>query len=190
MDTIWLFNRLLSPAVAFYLPHCVPRLRSLPCLCPDTAVLQKRFAALPVASFQAGETVLEAGSRTGRLLILEKGAVANVKEGVEIARVSEPGAVFGELSILLDQPHTADVRALESSEFHVASESLLAQDQLAGIYIAAVLARRVNNANRALVELKQQLRAGEPHSVIVETIAEIECNLVYAGYPFNPLSRH
>jgi hypothetical protein len=44
-----------------------------------------------------------------RLLILKEGAVAVVKEGVEIAEVAEPGAVFGGLSVLLDQPHTADV---------------------------------------------------------------------------------
>jgi CRP/FNR family transcriptional regulator, cyclic AMP receptor protein len=159
-------------------------------LIPDSAAFQRSFATLPIASFQAGETVLLAGSRTGRLMILKKGSVAIVKEGVEIARVSEPGSVFGELSILLDKPHTADVLTLESSEFHVASDSLLAQDQLASIYIAMILARRVNNANRALVELKHQLHAGEPRSVITEIITEIECNLVYAGYPSNPLSRH
>lgn len=159
-------------------------------LIPDAAAFQRSFATLPIASFQAGESVFLAGSRTGRLLILKKGSVAVVKDGVEIARVSEPGAVFGELSILLDQPHTADVLALVSSDFHVASESLLAKDQLACIYIATVLARRVNNANRALVELKRQLHADEPHSVIAETIADIECNLVYAGYPFDPSSPH
>jgi hypothetical protein len=82
------------------------------------------------------------------------------------------------------------VRTLQTSEFYVATESLLAQDQLACIYIATVLAKRVNNANRALIELKQQLQAGEPQSVIAETIAEIDCSLIYAGYPFNPLSRH
>ena len=63
------------------------------------------------ASFRAGETVITAGSTTGRLLILRKGGVAVLKEGVEIATVTEPGAVFGDLSVLLDQPHTADVRA-------------------------------------------------------------------------------
>jgi CRP-like cAMP-binding protein len=100
--------------------------------------------------------------------------------------VSEPGAVFGELSILLDQPHTADVRALEVSQFYLADEALIAKDPLAFIYIATILARRLNYANRALIELKRQLHAGEPQSAIAETIAEIECNLVYAGYPFNP----
>jgi hypothetical protein len=82
------------------------------------------------------------------------------------------------------------VRTLEFSEFHVANEALLAIDQLACIYIATVLARRVNNANRALIELKRQLHAGEPDTVLAETIAAIDCSLVYAGYPFNPLSRH
>ena len=43
------------------------------------------------------ETVLSAASTTGRLLILKEGKVAVVKEGVEIARVAEPGAVLGEL---------------------------------------------------------------------------------------------
>jgi CRP/FNR family transcriptional regulator, cyclic AMP receptor protein len=131
-------------------------------------------ASLPVASFQIDEPVFLAGSRTGRLLILKKGAVVVIKEGFEIARVSEPGAVFGELSILLDQPHTADVRTLEPSEFYVANEELLAIDQLACIYVATVLAGRVDNANQAVIELKRQLHA-------------IERNLVH---PFNPLSRH
>ena len=80
-------------------------------LIPDMAVFQRRLATLPLATYQAGETVLSAASTTGRLLILKEGAVAVVKEGVEIARVTEPGAVFGELSVLLDQPHTADTCA-------------------------------------------------------------------------------
>jgi hypothetical protein len=67
-------------------------------LIPDIAVFQRKLATLPVVTYQAGETVLSAASTTGRLLILKEGAVAVVKEGVEIARVTEPGAVFGELS--------------------------------------------------------------------------------------------
>src|SRR5947199_4774323 len=86
-------------------------------LMPDIAILGRTLAALPLATFQPGETVLAAGSKTGLLLILSKGAVTIVKEGVEIAKVTEPGAVFGELSALLDQPHAADVRALEISQF-------------------------------------------------------------------------
>ena len=89
-------------------------------LIPDPVVFQKRLAALPIITYHAGEIVFAAGSKTGRLLILRKGAVAIVKEAIEAAKVTEPGAVFGELSALLDQPHTADVRVLETSQFHVA----------------------------------------------------------------------
>ena len=64
----------------------------------DRAVFQEMLAALPVTTYQAGETVFAAGSRTGRLLILRDGAVVIVKDNVEIAKVAEPGAVFGELS--------------------------------------------------------------------------------------------
>jgi ribosomal protein S26 len=42
-------------------------------LIPDIAVFQRKLATLPLATYQAGETVLSAASTTGRLLIpLEK----------------------------------------------------------------------------------------------------------------------
>ena len=68
----------------------------------DLSVVRRKFATLPLVTYQAGETVLSAGSTTGRLLFLKEGAVTVEKEGVQIARVTEPGAVFGELSVLLD----------------------------------------------------------------------------------------
>ena len=80
----------------------------------DPEVWRQRLAALPLASYGAGETVFAEGTKTGRLLILKSGAVAIVKGGTEIATVAEPGAVFGELSALLDQPHSADVRSAGS----------------------------------------------------------------------------
>ena len=66
----------------------------------DPQVWQKRLAALPLATYAAGDTVFAEGSKTGQLLILKSGAVSIVKSGTEIATVSEPGAVFGEISAL------------------------------------------------------------------------------------------
>src|SRR6516164_1048934 len=83
---------------------------------PNIAVLLRRIETMPLATYQPGETVIAAGTKTGRLLILKKGAVTIRKNGTVIAEVTEPGAVFGELSALLNQPHTADVRTLEASE--------------------------------------------------------------------------
>jgi len=159
----------------------------------NKATFQNSLTTLPLVTYQAGETVIADGSRTGRLLILSKGTVAIVKEGTEIAKVAEPGAVFGELSVLLDQPHAADVRALETSEFHVAdATALLTQDPIAVLYIATMLAQRLNGANRALIQLKHQLLTGEPPDVVAKTVSKMEgllvasASLMYAGYPHDP----
>ncbi len=162
----------------------------------DESVWQGRLAALPLANYGAGETVFAEGTKTGRLLILKSGAVSIIKGGTEIAKVAEPGAVFGELSALLDQPHTADVRALKASEFHVADAALLLRDPAALLYVTMVLARRMEVANQAFLELKRQLAAGEPPSLIDATIDKIEALLSaigtgylragagFGGYPF------
>jgi CRP/FNR family transcriptional regulator, cyclic AMP receptor protein len=144
-------------------------------LIPDSAAFQERLGALPVATYEAGETVFAAGSRTGRLLILKTGSVVIEKEGVEIAKVVEPGAVFGELSALLDKPHTAHVRALKTSEFLVAdATTFLAQDPIAALYVAAVLARRLAGANEIFIQLKSQLEADQPRSVVAKTVEKLE----------------
>ena len=136
---------------------------------PDIAVLQRRIATMPLTTYQPGETVLAAGTKTGRLLILKKGAVTIRKNGTMIAEVTEPGAVFGELSALLNQPHTADVRTLETSEFRVARAELLEEDPAALLYVAAILAQRLNLANQAVVELKSQVQL---HHMIRSTIGK------------------
>lgn len=157
------------------------------------ATFKNSLATLPLVTYQAGDTVIADGSRTGRLLILSKGTVVIVKDGTEIAKVADPGAVFGELSALLDQPHAADVRALETSEFHVAdATTLLTQNPIAVLYVATMLAHRLNGANHALIQLKQQLLTGEPPSVVAKTVGKMEglliadACLIYAGYPSDP----
>src|SRR6516164_11609481 len=144
-------------------------------LIPDKDTFKNSLATLPLVTYQPGETVIADGSRTGRLLILRKGSVAIVKDDTEIAKVAEPGAVFGELSVLLDQPHTADVLALETSQFHTANATaLLAQNPIAALYVATVLAHRLDGANHALIQLKNQLQTGEAHSVVAQTVSRME----------------
>ena len=135
---------------------------------PVTAV-HELFASYPLATYQAGETVLTAGTTTGRLLILKKGAVTVEKEGVEIAKVTEPGAIFGELSALLNQPHTADVRTAETSECRVASDELIKQDPIILLHVAAIMAKRLNLANQALIKLKSEVQL---HRIVGKTIGK------------------
>ena len=82
--------------------------------------LLQQLSSLPVEVHEQGSLVLAAGAATGKLLMLKEGAVEVVLDGVRVAEVSEPGAVFGEIALLLGRPHAADVRALRRSTFHVA----------------------------------------------------------------------
>ena len=89
--------------------------------------------------------------------------------------MAEPGVIFGEISALLDQPHTADVLTLEPSQFHVAdAAAFLVQDPAALLYVATTLARRLDDTNQAFLELKAQLQAGEPPGLIDKTVERIE----------------
>jgi len=150
----------------------------------DRAAWQSKLSSLPLESFDAGETVLAEGTKTGRLLILKSGALGIFKGDIEFAQVAEPGAVFGELSALLDEPHSADVRALEKSELHVADAATLLQDPTALLYVTMILARRIDAANQGLLQLKILLEAGEPRSLIAKTLDGIEglMNAIGTGY--------
>ena len=150
----------------------------------DPELWEKRLAALPLARYEAGETVFAEGTKTGRLLILKSGAVSIFKGDIEFAQVTEPGAVFGELSALLDEPHSADVRTLETSEFHVADAATLLQDPVALLYVTMVLARRIDTANKGLLQLKIMLQAGEPKGLIDATLDKIEglLSAIGSGY--------
>ena len=56
-------------------------------LIPDIAVFQKRLGALPLATYTAGETVLVAGSRTGRLVNVRNGPCRIVSNRMMSGRV-------------------------------------------------------------------------------------------------------
>ncbi len=129
-----------------------------------------KLADHPLRVFEAGDVVLSAGSRTGRLLFLKHGVVDIVVDDVEMVRIDEPGAVFGEVALLLDQTHKADVRAVQPSSFHVVEdgEALLAAEPAVLLYIAKVLARRLDVVNHLLIEGRARSAEAEARGLLAE----------------------
>src|SRR5262245_57442957 len=118
-------------------------------LIPVFATLERRLVGLPVVKHRDGEVVIATVSKTVRLLYLKSVTVEVIKDGVQIASVNAPVSVFGEQAALLDKPHTADVWTLEQSEFYVADGlAMLAGDPTVALYVTAILARRLDAANR------------------------------------------
>src|SRR3982750_1806107 len=83
------------------------------------ATILELIAKHKVESFEVGGIVMEQGTGTGPLFVLIQGEVEVLRDNVQVAKVSEPGAVFGEMSVLLEKFHTATVRVLKPSSFAI-----------------------------------------------------------------------
>ena len=58
------------------------------------------------------------------MLVLVSGTVVVERDGVPFARIEHPGAVFGEMSAVLDRPATATVRVVGEVRFRVVADPL------------------------------------------------------------------
>jgi len=134
----------------------------------------EKLTGFPIRMFERGDVVLSQGSATGRLLFLKHGAVDIVMEEVFLTRVIEPGSVFGDVALLLDQAHTADVLAVQTSSFYVVedAEAFLRSEPLAALYVAGVLAGRLNAVNHLLVEARNRAAEAEQRRGFITDLIE------------------
>jgi CRP-like cAMP-binding protein len=127
---------------------------------------------LPERICEAGEILLDEGARTGVLYILIEGQIAVFKGDVLITTVAEPGAIFGEMSVLLDSPHTATVKAFAISRVHViehASTFLQSHPDIA-YQLSKLLAQRLYGVTTYLADLKKQFQDQEDHLGMVDEV--------------------
>jgi CRP/FNR family cyclic AMP-dependent transcriptional regulator len=127
----------------------------------------------------AGTVIIHEGSKTGHLFVLIKGQLEVVRGEAVVAVLAEPGAVTGEMSLLLDRPHTATVRAASDStiyEFNDAALFLNEQPAVA-LLIARLLAQRLNVATSYLADLMKQYAGHGTHLEMVGEILQSMINL-------------
>lgn len=117
--------------------------------------------------FPAGAELIAQGGRTGSLIVLKEGEVEVLRDGKFVSAVRQPGAIFGEMSVLLDRPHSATVRALTDVQVFVIADALKVLEARPSwlLQIARLLAQRVNATTAQLVALKQ--KQSEDDDVIV-----------------------
>ena len=127
----------------------------------------------------AGTEVLHEGGRTGHLYVLIEGRLEVIKGDTIVATIAEPGAVLGEMSVLLDTPHTATVRAAQDSAIYEIDDaaSFLRQQPVVSLMIARMLAQRLNVANTYLADLKRQYAGQGNHLAMVGDVLQSMINL-------------
>ena len=124
----------------------------------DVAMFLAGLATLPVETCQPGDLILRKGKPAGKVFILKRGAVEVIDGDERIALANEPGTVFGEIGVLLDQPPMADVRVLEPSTFYVAAGKVfLRVHRGAALHVAELLAKRLVAAHRRLDAVRRRL---------------------------------
>ena len=127
----------------------------------------------------AGTLVLHEGSKTGHLFVLIEGRLEVIKGDSVVAVLAEPGAVLGEMSVLLDQPHTATVRAAsDSAIYEIDDAAAFLRDQPAvALLIARLLAQRLNVATTYLADLMHQYAGHGNHLSMVGELLQSMINL-------------
>jgi len=126
-----------------------------------------------------GTLMIHEGGKTGHLFVLLQGKLEVIKGDSIVAVLTEPGAMLGEMSVLLDQPHTATVRAASDSmvyEIDDAASFLRDQPEVA-LLIARLLAQRLNVATTYLADLMHQYAGHGTHLSMVSELLQSMINL-------------
>jgi CRP-like cAMP-binding protein len=141
---------------------------------------------LPEVRLDPGTVVLTEGDKSGKLYILIEGELQVLRGNIEVATVSEPGSVFGEMSVLLDVPHTASVKALRPSRAYVVedAETFLQSSPRMLRHIGALLALRLQSATGYLADVKRQFAESRDHFGMVDEV--LETLLHQQKQAFNP----
>ncbi|MEO6396449.1 MAG: cyclic nucleotide-binding domain-containing protein [Devosia sp.] len=105
-----------------------------------------------------GQSLITAGEQSGELYVLETGKLAVIRDGVTIATISEPGALIGEMSVLLGIDHSATVRAETEAQVRVIDDPIafLERQPLAALHVATLACARLNATSALLVELRKE----------------------------------
>jgi CRP-like cAMP-binding protein len=126
----------------------------------DMANLLTLTMSYPVLSLSPGERLIEEGEAKGEMFVLIHGQLKVERDGIEIARLIEPGTLVGEMSVLLGTDHSANVTALTEVEVRHIEDGWrwLESNPIAALHIATIACQRLDATSRMLVELRREGR--------------------------------
>ncbi len=126
-----------------------------------------------------GDLLIRQGESTGHLYVLIDGRLDVFKGDTVVATVAEPGAILGEMSVLLDQPHTATVRAAADTKIYQIDDAalFLREQPEVALLVATQLAQRLNAATTYLADIKRQYAGHGNHLAMVGDVLESLVNV-------------
>ena len=108
--------------------------------------------------FEHNEILLKEGDKKSIFFVLLDGKIEISKRGVNVAAVTNRGTLMGEMSAILDVPHTATCRAVGDVKAYAFSidQNILKDNPAMLLLIAQNLAKKLLKLTASLVEQKSQ----------------------------------
>lgn len=133
------------------------------------------YAHLPEISVAAGAIVVQEGGAPGAIWVLVSGALQVRKGSVVVNTITQPGALIGEVSVLLDVPASATVEAIGPTVLRHAANghALLASDPAITRLVAIGLAERLNFVTTYLADLKHQYGDAPGLSMVSDVLRQL-----------------
>jgi CRP/FNR family cyclic AMP-dependent transcriptional regulator len=118
----------------------------------------------PALTLEPGDVLIKEGDPGGDIFVLETGRLRVERDGVTLATISSPGALVGEMSVLLGTENTATVRAEKPTSVRVVKDALayLERQPLVALRVAMLLSQRLDATSALLVEMQKDSARGKP----------------------------
>ena len=131
---------------------------------------------LPEVSLEAGDVVVREGGTSSSIWILVSGALRVVKGDVTVNTIDHPGAVIGEMSLLLGTRHSATVEATQPTTLRFAANgnALLEGEPAFTKLVATGLAERLADVTAYLADLTRQYGDAPGLSIISSVLTVFE----------------
>jgi CRP-like cAMP-binding protein len=131
-------------------------------------------ADLPVVTVEPGDCVVHQGRMAEAVYVLIEGEVQMERDGIAFATVTYPGAVFGEMSTVLQRPATASARVMTRSRMHVAHDPLTMLRDRPEVTLAVLrlTAGRLDAMTHYLADVRTQYAGSAGHLGLVDGVLE------------------
>lgn len=110
-----------------------------------------------VIFYKAGETIIREGEQGKGFYILKEGSLDVLKDGVNVATITEPGTIFGEMSDILNEPRTCTIVAKSGSYImHIPKgiDVIISEYPSVAKKLIVTLAKRLEDTTKNLLVFK------------------------------------
>ena len=133
-------------------------------------------AHLPEIELAPGDVLIREGGSGEALWILVSGELRVLKGDVVVNTITHPGAVIGEMSMLLGGAHSATVEATAPTRLRVGADghALLESDPAITKLVAIGLAERLSYVTTYLADLTHQYGDAPGLSIVSSVLSQLE----------------